>query len=327
MPTLSLDVSIEKWPIRGAFTIARGAKTEAVTVVASISDGKVTGRGEATPYARYGETDEKVLNEILGAGQYLESANPRLAINEAMAPGAARNAVDCALWDYEAKKTESSIYGLCGRQPVSATTCYTVSLGTPEEMAAQAGRCAGFPVLKVKLGGDGDAGRLQAVRKAAPKARLIADANEAWTPELYPALIRACIEAGVELIEQPFPSSMDEVLAGLPRPIPVCADESVFTARDLAALQGRYDAVNIKLDKTGGLTEALAMMQAAKALGFKIMIGCMVATSLAMAPAMVLAGDADWVDLDGPLLLQRDREDGLRFDGAVIQPPTPALWG
>ena len=245
-----------------------------------------------------------------------------------MPAGAARNALDCALWDYEAKRssvTAASLAGLASPEPL--VTAYTISLGTPEAMAAKAAAAARtMPLLKLKLGGAGDAERLAQIRAACPNARLIADANEAWTPELLPSLMQAAAAARVELIEQPLPAGADAALAG-PRAVPVCADESVHDRAGLAALASRYDAINIKLDKAGGLTEALALAAQARALGFRIMVGCMVATSLSMAPAILLAQGADWVDLDGPLLLARDRSPALTYDGALVHPPDPALWG
>ena len=245
-----------------------------------------------------------------------------------MPAGAARNALDCALLDLEAKSAGRRVWALLGRPaPRPCTTAYTISLGTPEAMAAATAKAAHRPLLKIKLGGDGDAARIAAVRKAAPESELIVDANEAWTPDNLEQNLAACAAAGVTLVEQPLPAGKDEVLARIKRPIAVCADESVHDRASLDGLRARYDAVNIKLDKTGGLTEALAMADAAQALGFEIMIGCMVATSLAMAPAMLLAQQARFVDLDGPLLLARDRDGGLRYDGSLVYPPEAVLWG
>ncbi len=318
-----VSARVETWPIEGAFNISRGAKREAVVVVAEVTDGQVTGRGECVPYARYGETPEGVLAQIRAA-----RAENRAQLMRDMPPGAARNALDCALWDFEAKARDTRAATLAGAgdmQPV--LTAYTISLDTPAEMAARAAEASGFPLLKVKLGGDGDAERLRAIRTARPTARLIADANEGWTPDTVAGLLDVCAETHVELVEQPLPAGQDAILAGMRRPVPVCADESTHTSADLAALAGRYDAVNIKLDKAGGLTEALAMAREARALGLKIMVGCMVATSLAMAPALILAQDADWVDLDGPLLLARDRVPGLVCTNAFLLPPPHSLWG
>ena len=245
-----------------------------------------------------------------------------------MPAGAARNAIDCALWDFEAKTSGRRVHELAGLSaPAPVTTCFTISLGTPDEMAAKARAAAHRPLLKLKLGGSGDAERVAAVRAAVPQARLVADANEAWTIDQLPALMQACRRARIELVEQPLPAGQDDALATLERLVPLCADESVHTAADLPRLARLYDAVNIKLDKTGGLTEALAMSAAAQAAGLKIMMGCMVGTSLGMAPALLLAQRAAWVDLDGPLLLASDREHGLRYDGGTVFPPEAALWG
>jgi L-Ala-D/L-Glu epimerase / N-acetyl-D-glutamate racemase len=325
MPSLTIDAAVETWPIAGAFVIARGAKREAAVVVAQVSDGTVAGRGECVPYARYGETVAGVRDAILGLRGALRD---RASLLRQMPAGAARNALDCALWDYEAKRSGTSAAQLVGLAPLGPmTTAYTISLDDAEAMAVKAAAAARtMPLLKLKLGGAGDAARLRQVRAACPHARLIADANEAWTPELLPSLLAVAAETGVELIEQPLPAGADAALAG-PRLVPVCADESLHDRAGLDALIGRYDAVNIKLDKAGGLTEALALSAEAKARGFRIMVGCMVSTSLAMAPALLLAQGADWVDLDGPLLLARDREPALHYEGALVHPPEPQLWG
>jgi L-Ala-D/L-Glu epimerase len=323
-----LDARIERWPIAGSFTISRGAKTEAVTVVAEVSRGDRTGRGECVPYPRYGETPEETLAALKSMQEPVARGLDRQALQAAMPAGAARNALDCALLDLEAKIAGRRVWNLLGRPaPRACTTAYTISLGTPEAMAAATARAAQRPLLKIKLGGDGDGARIAAVRTAAPESELIVDANEAWTSDNLAQRLAECAEAGVTLVEQPLPAGQDEALARIRRPLSVCADESVHDRSSLAGLRERYDAVNIKLDKTGGLTEALAMADAAQALGFEIMIGCMVATSLAMAPAMLLAGQARFVDLDGPLLLARDREGGLRYDGSLVYPPDAALWG
>jgi len=325
---ISLAVRIERWPIAGSFTISRGAKTEAVVVVTEASRGGLTGRGECVPYPRYGETPEATLQAIQAMQGPLADGVDRDALQARMPAGAARNALDCALADLEAKLAGTRIWNLLGRPaPEPRTTAYTISLGTPEAMAEATAKAAHRPLLKIKLGGAGDGDRIAAVRKAAPTSELIVDANEAWTEGNLAANLAACADAGVTLIEQPLPSGKDEVLARIKRPVAVCADESVHDRASLADLRGRYDAVNIKLDKSGGLTEALVMADAARALGFEIMIGCMVATSLAMAPAMLIAQAARFVDLDGPLLLARDRDNGLRYDGSLVYPPDAALWG
>jgi L-Ala-D/L-Glu epimerase len=326
--TLMLVARIEHWPIAGTFTISRGAKTEAVTVVAEVSRGGLTGRGECVPYPRYGETPEATLAALLSMREPVSRGLDRQALQAAMQPGAARNALDCALLDLEAKTSGQRAWNLLGRPaPRACITAYTISLGSPEAMAAATAKAAHRPLLKIKLGGDGDGRRIAAVRKAAPESELIVDANEAWTAGNLEQNLAECAEVGVTLVEQPLPAGQDEALGRIRRPLAVCADESVHDRASLEGLRERYDAVNIKLDKTGGCTEAMAMADAAQALGFEIMIGCMVATSLAMAPAMLLAQQARFVDLDGPLLLARDREGGLRYDGSLVYPPDAALWG
>jgi L-alanine-DL-glutamate epimerase-like enolase superfamily enzyme len=280
------------------------------------------------PYARYDETVAGVMAALGAIGNKLAFGLDRKALQQAMPAGAARNALDCAFWDLEAKRMGKPAHELAGLPaPQPLTTAYTISLGTPEVMAAAAQAASGRKLLKIKLGGTGDPERIAAVRTAAPHSELIVDANEGWTADNLAANLAACAAAGVTLVEQPLPADADAALGAIKRPIPVCADESVHDRAGLAALIGRYDAVNIKLDKTGGLTEALAMVQEAERLGFGVMVGCMVATSLAMAPAILVAQRARMVDLDGPLLLAKDRPDGLRYDGSLVYPPTPALWG
>jgi L-alanine-DL-glutamate epimerase-like enolase superfamily enzyme len=323
-----LVARIEHWPIAGSFTISRGAKTEAVTVVAEVSRGGHTGRGECVPYSRYGETPEATLAALQAMQEPVSQGLDRKTLQAAMPPGAARNALDCALLDLEAKTAGQRIWNLLGRPaPKPCVTAYTISLGSPEAMAAATAAAAHRPLLKIKLGGEDDGRRIAAVRKQAPQSELIVDANEAWTSDNLAQNLAACADAGVTLVEQPLPAGQDALLARIKRPLCVCADESVHDRASLGGLRERYDAVNIKLDKTGGLTEALAMADAAHALGFEIMIGCMVATSLAMAPAMLLAPQARFVDLDGPLLLARDRDGGLHYDGSTVYPPDSVLWG
>ena len=324
----TLEARIERWPIEGGFTISRGAKTEAVVIVAEIRQGDFAGRGECVPYPRYGETADATLAAILGMKDAVSRELDRDALQAAMPPSAARNALDCALLDLEAKRRGERIWDWLGRTPPRpCVTAYTISLGSPEAMAVATARAAHRPLLKIKLGGDGDEMRIAAVRKAAPESELIVDANEAWTEANLEQNLAACALAGVTLVEQPLPAGKDAQLGRIKRPIAVCADESVHDRASLGTLRERYDAVNIKLDKTGGLTEALAMADAAAAQGFDIMVGCMVATSLSMAPAMLLAQQARFVDLDGPLLLSRDRDGGLRYDGSLVYPPDAALWG
>src|SRR5579871_1084041 len=325
--SVTLRVSCESWPIAGAFTISRGSKTMAEVVVAELTDDTFTGRGECTPYPRYGETVPGVAAAIADCADAIAHGLDRAALQSALPAGAARNALDCAFIDLEAKRAGVPAYQLLGiLPPRPRVTAYTISFGAPGQMA-QAAAAAGRPLLKIKLGGDGDPERIAAIRRAAPAAELIVDSNEGWRPDNLAANMAACASAGVTLIEQPLPAADDGALATIPRPVPVCADESVHDRATLEALVGKYDVVNIKLDKAGGLTEALALAADAQRLGFELMVGCMVATSLAIAPAMLVATSARVVDLDGPLLLARDRPHGLRFDGSIVHPASPALWG
>jgi L-Ala-D/L-Glu epimerase len=327
-PPLTLALAVERWPIAGSFAISRGSKTEALTVVAELSDGVARGRGECVPYARYGESVDSVRAQIEAMRPQLGAGIDRRGLQTAMPPGAARNALDCAFWDLEAKRTKRPVHELAEiPAPFALTTAYTISLAAPEAMAETAKGAAGRSLLKIKLGAEGDSARIAAVRAAAPQAALIVDANEGWNESNVAAHVAACAEAGVVLIEQPLPEGQDQALAHMRRPIPVCADESVHDRSSLSALSGRYDAVNIKLDKAGGLTEALAMVAEARRQGFTIMVGCMVATSLSMAPAILIAQQARFIDLDGPLLLSRDRPNGLRYADSMVFPPSPVLWG
>jgi len=323
-----LSVAEERFPIAGSFTISRGSKTEAEVIICTVSHRGKAGRGECVPYRRYGETMESVRAEIETASTAICGGISRDELLAAMKPGAARNAVDCALWDLEAKLTGvpvAQVLGILSTHPLE--TAFTLSLGSPEAMAAQARANASRPLLKVKIGGEGDIERIRAVRDAAPRSRLILDANEGWTDDNIGENLAAAAELGVSLVEQPLPAGKDSMLGRIARPVPVCADESVHTADGLEKLAGLYDAINIKLDKAGGLTAALALRDRGRELGFSIMVGCMVGTSLAMAPAVLLAQDADFVDLDGPLLLARDREPGLVYRGSMVSPPAPELWG
>ena len=327
LPALSL--SIEQFALKAPFVISRGTKTHATVVAVTLTDGGATGRGECTPYARYGETPESVVAEIEALlAAHPEALASRAALAAALKPGAARNALDCALWDLEAKASGTSVAERLGiAAPGGVETCFTLSLGPPDAMADAARAARSHKLLKLKLGGDGDIERMAAVRQARPDARLVADANEAWSDDMVGPFLAAAAQSGFELIEQPLPADGDAMLEGLMCSVPVCADESAHTAADISDLLGRYEAVNIKLDKAGGLTEALAMAEAAKAAGLRIMVGSMVATSLAVAPAFLLAGSADWVDLDGPLLLAEDRDPPARFADGRILPPPRALWG
>ena len=331
MPTplpLSLSVRTESWPIAGSFSISRGAKTEAQVVVAELSDGRHSGRGECVPYARYDETVQGVIAALGRIGNKLALGLDRKALQQAMPAGAARNALDCAFWDLEAKRAGLPAHELAGlAAPKPLTTAYTISLGTPEAMADAARSASERKLLKIKLGAAGDRDRIFAVRKAAPSSELIVDANESWAEENLAHNLAACAAVGVTLVEQPLPADADSLLAEIPHPVPICADESLHDRAGLDALADRYDAINIKLDKTGGLTEALMLAADAEQRGFKIMTGCMVGTSLSMAPATLVAQRAFLVDLDGPLLLREDRPEGLRYEGATVYPPTPSLWG
>ena len=323
-----LSHNVESFPLKRPFVIARGARTLSEVVVATIEEGAVRGRGECVPYPRYGESLASVSAAIEGLRGPIEAGLDRAALQALLPAGAARNALDCALWDLEAKRLgipAADLAGLHRLRPV--TTAYTLSLDAPDAMAAAARAALDRPVLKIKLGGAGDPARIAAVREAVPDAVLIADANEAWRESDLAANYAACVAAGVALVEQPLPAGRDGALAGLDRLVPLCADESVHDRATLAALRGRYDVVNIKLDKTGGLTEALLLATEAERLGFGLFVGCMVGSSLAMAPALLLAARARFVDLDGPLLLAADREPGLVYEGSVVHPPAAALWG
>ena len=326
--SIELGVRCERWPIAGAFTISRGSKTEAEVVVAELTDGTFTGRGECTPYPRYGETVPGVVAAIAGCADDVRRGLGRVGLQSALPAGAARNALDCAFIDLEAKRTNRPAHELLGLAPPRPRlTAYTISLGPPDRMAEAAAAAATRPLLKIKLGGVGDPERIAAIRNAAPAAELIVDANEGWRPDNLAANLAACAAAGVTLIEQPLPAADDAALALTARTVLVCADESVHDRATLRALVGKYDAVNVKLDKAGGLTEAIGLAGEARRLGFELMVGCMMATSLAVAPALLVAEYARLVDLDAPLLLARDRPDGLRYDGSIVHPASAALWG
>jgi len=323
-----LEARDERWPLAAAFTISRGSKSEAHVVVAEISDDGFSGRGECVPYARYGETIDGVLAAIETVRPAFEAGADKVGLQSLLPPGAARNALDCALWDLEAKATGVSAWERAGRSRLDPVkTCYTISLAAPAAMAEAAAAAARRPMLKLKIGGPDDLSCVEAVRGAAPRARLVVDGNEGLTFEDFRRLAPDLARLQVMLIEQPLKVGEDGALEGYPSPVLLCADESLHTRADLPACARRYGAINVKLDKTGGLTEALALVTEAKALGLEIMAGCMVATSLAMAPAMILAQGAAFVDLDGPLLLAHDREPGLVFEGSLIHPPSRALWG
>jgi len=326
MPRLTL--AHERWPIAGSFTISRGSKTHADVVTVTLEEDEHVGRGECVPYGRYNETVEATMAALERARPSIEAGLTRAEVSAHVAPLSGRNALDCALWDLEAKRKATTVWQLAGLAPPHPiVTAYTLSLDTPEKMAAAAAAASARPLLKLKLGRNGDIERLRLIRAAAPNSRLIIDANEGWMPEDLPLMLDVCAECGVEMVEQPLPASNDEALERISRPVAVCADESAHDSHGLEPLRGKYDAVNIKLDKTGGLTEALAMRDAARVMGFQVMVGCMLATSLAMAPAFLVAQQAEIADLDGPLLLQRDREPGIAFEGSVMHAPSPELWG
>ncbi|ASJ72549.1 N-acetyl-D-Glu racemase DgcA [Granulosicoccus antarcticus] len=326
---IQLTVSRDRFATDGTFTISRGSRTEVNVVTVSLQIGDHIGMGECVPYARYGESMDSVCEQIKAFSGVLAAGEmDRMALQDALAPGAARNALDCAFWDLEAKCSGKPVWELAGLpKPEPVTTAFTLSLDTPENMLAAARKNAFRPLLKLKLGGEGDLERLTAVRTGAPDCRLIVDANEGWTGEDYDNLAPRMLELGVALVEQPLPAGSDDALNGRARPLPVCADEACHDRNSLASLAGRYDVINIKLDKTGGLTEALAMRTAARAQGFGIMVGCMVGSSLAMAPAHLVAQSVEFVDLDGPLLLAEDRELAIRYEGSKMYGPTAALWG
>jgi len=322
---MKLSVTKDVFRLAQVFTISRGSRTEAHVLTVRIEEDGIVGQGECVPYARYGETLESVMAEIEG----LSLPVSRTGLQTALPAGAARNAVDCALWDLEAKQAGRPVWELAGlKAPGAEITAYTLSLGTSEKMQAQAAENAFRPLLKTKLGGGPeDVARIEAVRRGAPEARIIVDANEGWTPELYATLAPVLVKLGVEMVEQPLPAGEDDALLGMDRVLPVCADESCHDRASLAGLKGKYDIVNIKLDKTGGLTEALALREAALAEGYDVMVGCMVGSSLAMAPAVLVAQGAAYTDLDGPLLLAEDRDPALAFDDDGVHPAPKALWG
>jgi len=324
---MQIEAKEEVWPLKNVFRISRGSRTETRVVVVTVSDVAQIGRGEAVPIRRYNQTIESVLAQI----ESVKTATPldRHRLQEILPAGAARNALDCALWDLAAKISGKRVWEMANISIVSEIeTSFTISLDAPEEMGAAAELNAAAPILKLKLGGDNvDLARVEAVRDSAPVARLLIDANESWSPDHYKKIVPALKRLGVELIEQPFPANADDVLENLEHLVPVCADESCHTSADLPRLKNRYDAINVKLDKTGGLTEALVLAARARASGFKLLIGCMVGTSLGMAPARILAGAGDYVDLDGPLLLARDRDHGLPYQNGRIGLPAKELWG
>jgi L-Ala-D/L-Glu epimerase len=324
--SLEFKVAEQSWPLDKPFRTARGASTDARVVVVTVSDGQHTGRGEGVPISRYGQTPASTIAQL---EQIFPKCVDRRQVQALLPASAARNALDCALWDLEAKCSGKRVWELANIQVVDAiVTAFTISLDTPEKMAAVAQANKDAPLLKLKLGGDSlDLPRVEAVRGSAPAARLMVDANESWSPAHYREIVSALHGLGVELIEQPFPAAADDVLETLDHPVPVCADESCHTTADLPRLVNRYDAINVKLDKTGGLTEALLLTERARESGFKILIGCMVCTSLGIAPARLLVGATDYADLDGPLLLAGDRHHALAYENGRMGVPQRELWG
>lgn len=321
---MQIDVTRDVFSLAQVFTISRGSRTEAQVLTVTVTGGGHMGRGECVPYARYDETLGSVEAQIAG----LPATFDRAALQQMLPAGAARNAVDCALWDLEAKRSGKRVWELAGvPAPAPQITAFTLSLAEPDMMRAQAQKHSHRPLLKIKLGTPDDMPRLEAVRAGAPKSDIIIDANEGWSAEVYADLAPHLLRLGVTLVEQPLPAGEDEALIGMARPVPLCADESCHDRASLAALRGKYDVVNIKLDKTGGLTEALALRAAALAQGYEIMVGCMVGSSLAMAPATLLAQGARVTDLDGPLLLAEDRDNALQYDALGVHPPSRGLWG
>jgi len=325
----ALSVSRDAWPLASVFRISRGARTVSEVIVAEITDGALIGRGECFPYARYGESLDSVEAQIRSAADAIAGGAGREELLSVLPAGAARNAVDCALWDLEAKQAGARAWTLAGLPEIeSVTTVFTLGVDTPDIMAEKAAENRDRPRLKLKMTGDGsDLERVRRIHEAAPNTSLVVDANEGWTIEQYLEVAPKLAALGVEMIEQPLPASDDAPLAGVERAVPVCADEACHDSASLPALVGKYDMINIKLDKTGGLTEALRLRDAALAEGFGVMVGCMIGTSLAMAPGVLVAQGARVVDLDGPLLLAKDRDPGLTYDGSIIQPPPSALWG
>ena len=326
---LQLDIVREDWRLEGAFTIARGTQTVGSFVVVTLSDGTAVGRGECEPQDHYGESVESVIGQIESIRGALQAGLSREALLHTVPAGAARNAVDCALWDLEAKQRAVSVWQLAGLQPPEfINTDFTISLAAPGAMHAQARNYAGWPTLKLKLGGSPeDLDRVRAVRDAAPRTRFTIDANESWSIGHLAEMAPRMAELGVVLIEQPLPAGGDEALRDYSGPIPLCADESCHTRESLLALRGLYEFVNIKLDKTGGLTEALLLARQARDEGFRLMTGCMTGTSLAMAPATLVASLSEFADLDGALMLRTDRQPAMACDTGRLQLPDPALWG
>jgi L-Ala-D/L-Glu epimerase len=325
---MHLKIDQETWALRGVFRIARGSRTHAQVVTVTLAVDGAIGRGECVPYARYDETSDSVTAQLEAIRPQIEAGIDIATAQTLLPPGAARNALDCALWDLKAKQTGKRVWQLAGMEsPKPVLTAFTISLDEPQAMAAAAIAAAGRPLLKVKIGGADDIERVRAVAQARPDARLIVDANEGLSEATLPHLLSQARDLNIDVVEQPFAATKDSRLGHVAAPIAICADESFHTSADIEHLLQNYDAVNVKLDKTGGFTEGLKAVRAARAAGLRVMVGCMVGTSLVTAPAVLLAQLADWTDLDGPLLLDKDRDPGLYYDGSILHPPTADVWG
>ena len=321
---MNIKTKVDVFPLKKLFTISRGSRTEAEVVSVKVSKDGFTGYGECVPYKRYNETVKSVIDQITNLNQ----VNNRHELEQNLPPGAARNALDCAFWDLEAKLNNTSVADLINLSISPVITSFTLSLDTSEKMGQEAQLNSHLPILKIKLGGGNeDLERIKSVRKFAPQSDIIVDANEGWSLDEYNYLMPHFVEAKIKMIEQPFPSQYDGELKNINRPIPICADESCHDTSSLEKCIGKYDVINIKLDKTGGLTEALKLKKNAELHNFDIMVGCMVGSSLAMAPAIYLAQNVKWVDLDGPLLLSQDRKNPLKYSNSKIHPPLKDLWG
>ena len=321
---MNIKTKVDVFPLKKLFTISRGSRTEAEVVSVKVSKDGFTGYGECVPYKRYNETVKSVIDQITNLNQ----VNNRYDLEQNLPPGAARNALDCAFWDLEAKLNNTSVADLINLSISPVITSFTLSLDTSEKMGQEAQLNSHLPILKIKLGGGNeDLERIKSVRKFAPQSDIIVDANEGWSLDEYNYLMPHFVEAKIKMIEQPFPSQSDGELKNINRPIPICADESCHDTSSLEKCIGKYDVINIKLDKTGGLTEALKLKKNAELHNFDIMVGCMVGSSLAMAPAIYVAQNVKWVDLDGPLLLSEDRKNPLKYSNSKIHPPLKDLWG
>lgn len=324
----TLRAQHDRFALSRPFRISRGVRTEANVVMVEIAEGGVVGRGEAVPYTRYGETVEQTLGAIESVRPLIESGGGRDALQLVLPAGAARNALDCALWDLDARLAGRTVADMLGEgQPGAVATALTIVIDTPGRMAEAAAAMADIPLLKIKLDGDDPAARIRAVRAAAPNPKLIVDPNESWDRQLLEAMQDVLVQARVDLLEQPVPAEADDWLEDFSPAVPICADEAIHVADDLDRVAARYQAVNVKLDKTGGLTEAILLARAARTRGLGLMTGCMVCSSLSIAPAMLVAALSDFADLDGPWWLAADRPGGVREDHGWLHPPAQGFWG